>query len=109
MEKPVKITELSGGWYAVAAADFPEELLREFTTTLPTFGRILKAEGRNIVAVKTIKIGGNKLNAVFKITVPAKNVRHWFRSFRKSKALREFLTARKLLEIEIPAAKPLEV
>ncbi len=108
MEKPVKTARLSGGWYAVAAADFPKDLLRELATVPhPTFDRVLKIEGQNIVAVKTIKIGGNKLNAVFKIAVPAKNIRHWFRSFRKSKALRDFLTAQKLLEIEIPAARPL--
>ena len=108
MEVPVKTAKLADGWHAVAAADFPEDLLRELSIVpQPVFDRVLKTEGPNIVAVKTIKIGGSELNAVFKVAVPSKNIRHWFRSFRKSKALRDFLISQKLLKIKIPAARPL--
>jgi len=107
MKKTFKTIRLPGGWYTVVAADFPEDMLRELALAPhPVFDRVLKAEGHNIVAVKAIKIGSNKLNAVFKIAVPAENIRHWFRSFRKSKSLRDFLIAQKLLETGIPTAKP---
>jgi heptosyltransferase-1 len=68
--------------------------------------KILKSEGRNCVAVKTIAVGNNRLKVIIKRHYPEKGFRQFFRSFRQGRALRNFDTALKLLRLGIPVAAP---
>jgi lipopolysaccharide heptosyltransferase I len=68
--------------------------------------KILKTEGQNCVAVKTLAIGDTQLKAVLKRHCPGDGLRQFFRSFRRGRALRSFDTAFKLLNCGIPAAAP---
>jgi lipopolysaccharide heptosyltransferase I len=69
-------------------------------------GEILKTEGQNCVAVKNLTIGDRHLKVVVKRHYPEADLRQFFRSFRRGRALRNFDTALKLLSRGIPAAAP---
>jgi heptosyltransferase I len=69
--------------------------------------KILKTEGQNCVAVKTLTIGDSLLKVVVKRHYPGPGLRQFFRSFRQGRALRNFDTSLKLQSIGVPVAAPL--
>jgi len=68
---------------------------------------ILKAEGRNSVAVKNLSMGHNQFRVVIKNHWPKDGLRQFFRSFLPGKALRNFKAALTLVSCGIAAATPL--
>jgi lipopolysaccharide heptosyltransferase I len=68
--------------------------------------KILKSEGRNCVAVKTITVGCCCLKVIIKRHYPQVSLRQFFRSLRQGRALRNFNTALKLQRLGIPVAAP---
>jgi heptosyltransferase-1 len=68
--------------------------------------KILKTEGQNCVAVKNLTIGDSRLKAVLKRHCPGSGLRRFFRSFRRSRAMRNFDATLKLLSCGISVAAP---
>ncbi len=69
--------------------------------------QIIKQQGRNIVLVKSIRLAGGTLKVVVKRHYPELNIRSFFRSFRRGRALRNFDTTLRLLRFGLPVAPPL--
>lgn len=70
-------------------------------------GKTLKVENRNLVAVKTLEIGGGAVTVVLKRHCPQPYLRRLLRSFDAPKALKNFKTALNLAAKGLPVAKPL--
>lgn len=69
--------------------------------------KVLKTQGRNCVAVKTLAIGNTQLKVVVKRHYPRDGLRQFFRSFRQGRALRNLETSLKLQRLGVPVAVPL--
>ena len=78
----------------------PQSLFEETET-------ILKTQGLNCVAVKKLIIGSKQIKVVIKHHHNEKGLRNFFRSLQPGKSIRNFKTAIKLINCNIPTAMPL--
>ena len=109
--------KLRDGWHASVALAGPDgtvfdpddwrQCLKAPSALLAHPDRTLKAEGKNSVLIKTLRIGNRDICAVIKSQKTGTGLKNFARSIPPPRAVRNFNTAGKLLSAGVPTAWPL--